>query len=380
MRAAQAGDSRVLLLSEAGGDLGVVGAVPNVGLAAERPVRGHHPGRDPRPGPGHVRRRALRAFRRGGVPARRSGRRRASRPPPASCASCSRRSPACVAAAACPRSCARSASRARARRRRHRLERGRARAPGGRAARRVVEDRRRVRWQPSGPRPTSPSCRSPRRSVPTSPRAWTSSSAEYLLRQQLAAIRKELGEGDDDVIEQYRTKLAETGLGDKAYTTVDKEIDRLERTSQQSPEHAWIRTWLDRVFELPWNVRTDDQLDLAAARAIARRRPLRPRRREGPHRRVPRRPQAPPRPHPRGGEGSASDEPQEGSGRSEPSPAHRPAREAPATSRRRGAGEAQRSPVPDHSAREAPATSRTEGAAEASEASGGQSPTVRTVR
>ncbi len=91
---------------------------------------------------------------------------------------------------------------------------------------------------------------------------------EYLLRQQLSAIRKELGEGEDDVIEQYRTKLAEAGLGEKAFNTVDKEIDRLERTSQQSPEHAWIRTWLDRVFELPWNVRTEDRLDLEAARAV----------------------------------------------------------------------------------------------------------------
>ena len=37
---------------------------------------------------------------------------------------------------------------------------------------------------------------------------------------------------------------------------------------QQSPEHSWIRTWLDRIFELPWNTRTDDQLDLDAARAV----------------------------------------------------------------------------------------------------------------
>ena len=66
--------------------------------------------------------------------------------------------------------------------------------------------------------------------------------------------------------------------------------------SQQSPEHAWVRTWLDRVFELPWATRTDDQLDLATARERPRRRPLRPRRREGPHRRVPGRAQAAPRP------------------------------------------------------------------------------------
>jgi ATP-dependent Lon protease len=91
---------------------------------------------------------------------------------------------------------------------------------------------------------------------------------EYLLRQQLAAINKELGEGDDDVVEQYRAKVAELALPEKAANHVNKEIDRLERTGQQSPEHSWIRTWLDRIVELPWNKRTDDQLDVDAARAV----------------------------------------------------------------------------------------------------------------
>jgi ATP-dependent Lon protease len=91
---------------------------------------------------------------------------------------------------------------------------------------------------------------------------------EYLLRQQLQAIRKELGEGDDDVVEQYRAKIAELNLPEKAANAVNKEIDRLERTGQQSPEHSWIRTWLDRIVELPWNTRTDDQLDLDQARAV----------------------------------------------------------------------------------------------------------------
>jgi len=91
---------------------------------------------------------------------------------------------------------------------------------------------------------------------------------EYLLRQQLAAIRKELGEGDDDVVAQYRAKLAELNLPEKASNAVNKEIDRLEHMGQQSPEHSWIRTWLDRIFELPWNTRTDDQLDLDQARTV----------------------------------------------------------------------------------------------------------------
>ncbi len=91
---------------------------------------------------------------------------------------------------------------------------------------------------------------------------------EYLLRQQLEAIRKELGEGDGDVVAEYRTKLAELHAPEAAYNTIAKEIDRLERTSSQSPEHGWIRTWLDRVFELPWNTRSEDNLDLANVRAV----------------------------------------------------------------------------------------------------------------
>jgi ATP-dependent Lon protease len=93
---------------------------------------------------------------------------------------------------------------------------------------------------------------------------------EYLLRQQLAAIRKELGEGDDDVVGQYRTQLlaVRESLPAKTANFIDKEIERLERMSAQSPEHSWIRTWLDRIFELPWDARTEDRLDLTEARAV----------------------------------------------------------------------------------------------------------------
>jgi len=90
---------------------------------------------------------------------------------------------------------------------------------------------------------------------------------EFLLRQQLAAIRKELGEGDDDVVGEYRRRVAELDLPAATRTFIEKEIDRLERMSQQSPEYGWVRTWLDRVLEIPWNTRSTDQLDLGAARA-----------------------------------------------------------------------------------------------------------------
>jgi ATP-dependent Lon protease len=84
---------------------------------------------------------------------------------------------------------------------------------------------------------------------------------EYILRQQLEAIRKELGD-DEDVASVYRTKLAETDLPSTVAEAVEREIDRLERMSEQSPEHSWIRTWLDTMFDLPWGKTSDDRLDL----------------------------------------------------------------------------------------------------------------------
>ena len=90
---------------------------------------------------------------------------------------------------------------------------------------------------------------------------------EYLLRQQMAAIRKELGE-EDAAAEDYRAKL--DGLGNRVpegvRTAVLRELERLDRTSGQSPEQSWIRSWLDRVFELPWAVHSHEQGDINAAR------------------------------------------------------------------------------------------------------------------
>lgn len=91
---------------------------------------------------------------------------------------------------------------------------------------------------------------------------------EYLLRQQMNAIRKELGEGDEDVTNEYRTKLVDLDAPESVKTAISKELDRFERMSSQSPEHSWIRTWLDRIFEMPWGERTDDNVDLVDAQAI----------------------------------------------------------------------------------------------------------------
>ncbi|HET9601847.1 MAG TPA: endopeptidase La [Acidimicrobiales bacterium] len=91
---------------------------------------------------------------------------------------------------------------------------------------------------------------------------------EYLLRQQLAAIRKELGDDDADPAAEYRTRLEAMTVPPKVREAIDKEIDRLERTSAQNPEQGWIRTWLDRVLDLPWGQSTPENLDLTAARAV----------------------------------------------------------------------------------------------------------------
>jgi len=93
---------------------------------------------------------------------------------------------------------------------------------------------------------------------------------DFLLRQQLAAIRKELGEDaeSDDAAERYRARADEPGVPEKVREAILREVDKLERTPEQSMEHGWIRTWLDTMVELPWGVVSDDTVDLAAARTV----------------------------------------------------------------------------------------------------------------
>jgi ATP-dependent Lon protease len=94
------------------------------------------------------------------------------------------------------------------------------------------------------------------------------SQREFLLRQQLAAIRKELGENEPDGADDYRTRVEAAELPEKVLEAALREVGRLERASDQSPEAGWIRTWLDTVLELPWNVRTDDNNDVRGAREV----------------------------------------------------------------------------------------------------------------
>lgn len=96
---------------------------------------------------------------------------------------------------------------------------------------------------------------------------------EFLLRRQLEAVRKELRELNGDAKEgeesdDYRTRVEAADLPENVREAALKEVDKLERSSDQSPEGGWIRTWLDTVLELPWNERTEDEYDIQGAKGI----------------------------------------------------------------------------------------------------------------
>ncbi|XUL91060.1 endopeptidase La [Streptomyces galilaeus] len=97
---------------------------------------------------------------------------------------------------------------------------------------------------------------------------------EFLLRRQLEAVRKELRElngdsaKDGEESDDYRARVEAADLPEKVREAALKEVDKLERSSDQSPEGSWIRTWLDTVLELPWNERTEDEYDIRGAKAI----------------------------------------------------------------------------------------------------------------
>src|SRR5579875_736046 len=91
---------------------------------------------------------------------------------------------------------------------------------------------------------------------------------EFLLREQLAAIRKELGEDEPDGADDYRARVSAADLPEKVREAALREVGKLERASDQSPEAGWIRTWLDTVLDIPWSERTTDATDIVAARGV----------------------------------------------------------------------------------------------------------------
>jgi ATP-dependent Lon protease len=94
---------------------------------------------------------------------------------------------------------------------------------------------------------------------------------EFLLRQQLAAIRKELAALDGTPAteqDDYRARIEAADLPEHVQEAALREAAKLERGSDASPEAGWIRTWLDTVLDVPWNTRTDDSYDITGARGV----------------------------------------------------------------------------------------------------------------
>jgi ATP-dependent Lon protease len=91
---------------------------------------------------------------------------------------------------------------------------------------------------------------------------------EYFLRRQMDSIRKELGEDDASVVEEYRAKIAEAGMPDDVRAQAEKELGRLERMGEQSGEASMIRSYLDWLIAVPWSRRSEERLDPVHAREV----------------------------------------------------------------------------------------------------------------
>ena len=117
---------------------------------------------------------------------------------------------------------------------------------------------------------------------------------EYFLRKQMDSIRKELGEDEGSVVDEYRAKIEEAGMPEEVREQAEKELARFERMGDASGESSMIRTYLDWLIAVPWSKRSEERLDPDPRARGARRRPRRPRGRQGPDHRVPGRAQAAP--------------------------------------------------------------------------------------
>ena len=91
---------------------------------------------------------------------------------------------------------------------------------------------------------------------------------EYILRRQIESIRKELGEDDASVVEEYRSKLAEAELPEAVREQAERELSRLERQGDASPEASMIRNYLDWILAVPWGKRSEERLDPAHTREV----------------------------------------------------------------------------------------------------------------
>jgi ATP-dependent Lon protease len=91
---------------------------------------------------------------------------------------------------------------------------------------------------------------------------------EYFLRKQMESIRKELGDDDGSIVDEYRTKIEEAGMPEGVREQAERELDRFERMGEQSGEASMIRTYLDWLVSVPWSERSDERLDPVYAREV----------------------------------------------------------------------------------------------------------------
>jgi ATP-dependent Lon protease len=91
---------------------------------------------------------------------------------------------------------------------------------------------------------------------------------EYFLRKQMESIRKELGDDDEDLIAEYERKIAEAAMPEAVAEQAERELRRLERQGEQSPESSMIRSYLDWLLAVPWSKRSEEKLDPAHTREV----------------------------------------------------------------------------------------------------------------
>src|SRR6478736_4008701 len=95
-----------------------------------------------------------------------------------------------------------------------------------------------------------------------------SQQREYILRKQLESIKKELGEDETSVVEEFRAKIAESAMPDHVREQAERELSRFERMGESSPEAQTIRSYMDWLLAVPWGVRSEERLDPKASREV----------------------------------------------------------------------------------------------------------------
>ncbi len=91
---------------------------------------------------------------------------------------------------------------------------------------------------------------------------------DYFLRKQMESIRRELGEDEGSVVEEYRARIEDAGMPEAVREQADKELGRLERLGEQTAESSIIRTYLDWLIAVPWSKRSDERLEPQHAREV----------------------------------------------------------------------------------------------------------------